>query len=178
MTLGEKLQYLRKRDGISQEQLASQMELSRQSVSKWESDSSLPDIAKIVRLSRLFGVSTDYLLKDEIEEDRTFPEAKEPARLEGKNRHKAFFITGAILSGIGLLGNLTLFVLSTMIKVHSVKTTVFPDGSLGFRAVTYDYWTFLAEYRLYALLWIFLAALLAGLVFLAKSRATCRRKKS
>lgn len=59
---------LRKRNGWSQEELAQQLGVSRQSVSKWESMASMPDIQKIMSMSELFGVSTDYLLKDELED--------------------------------------------------------------------------------------------------------------
>ena len=69
MILAEKISTLRKKSGWSQEELAMQLNVSRQSVSKWESASSVPDLDKILQLSQLFGVSTDYLLKDEIEEE-------------------------------------------------------------------------------------------------------------
>ena len=68
MLLSEKIMSLRKRNGWSQEELAQQLDVSRQSVSKWESLASMPDIQKIMAMSELFGVSTDYLLKDELEE--------------------------------------------------------------------------------------------------------------
>lgn len=71
MIFADKLIQLRKKSGWSQEELADQMKVSRQSVSKWEGAQSVPDLEKIVRLSQLFGVSTDYLLKDEIEEEET-----------------------------------------------------------------------------------------------------------
>lgn len=75
MIFADKLIQLRKKNGWSQEDLAEQMDVSRQSVSKWEGAQSIPDIEKIIRLSKLFGVSTDYLLKDEIEEnERTVPD--------------------------------------------------------------------------------------------------------
>lgn len=66
MIFADKLIMLRKKAGWSQEELAEQMDVTRQSVSKWEGAQSIPDIEKIIRLSELFGVSTDYLLKDEI----------------------------------------------------------------------------------------------------------------
>lgn len=69
MILAEKIIKLRKQKGWSQEDLAIQMGVSRQSVSKWESMSSLPDLDKIIKLSNLFGVSTDYLLKDDMDEE-------------------------------------------------------------------------------------------------------------
>ncbi len=67
MIFADKLILLRKKSGWSQEELAEQMDVTRQSVSKWEGAQSIPDLEKMVRLSELFGVSTDYLLKDEIE---------------------------------------------------------------------------------------------------------------
>lgn len=68
MLLADKIIALRKKCGWSQEELADQLKVSRQSVSKWESGMSVPDMNKIVSMSRLFGVSTDYLLKEEIEQ--------------------------------------------------------------------------------------------------------------
>lgn len=68
MNLGEKIIGLRKREGWSQEELAGRLEISRQSVSKWESNTSVPELDKIVRLSEIFGVSVDYLLKEPVEQ--------------------------------------------------------------------------------------------------------------
>lgn len=65
MTFGEKIQKLRKETGLSQEELADQLNVSRQAVSKWERDSGYPETEKIVRMSKLFHVSIDYLLGEE-----------------------------------------------------------------------------------------------------------------
>ena len=73
MILADKIMELRKKAGWSQEELAAQLGVSRQSVSKWEGAQSVPDMEKIVQLSRLFDVTTDYLLKDEIEELESMP---------------------------------------------------------------------------------------------------------
>ena len=70
MILADKIINQRKKAGWSQEELAEKMNVSRQAVSKWESAQSIPDIEKILQLSELFGVSTDYLLKDEIEDEQ------------------------------------------------------------------------------------------------------------
>ena len=59
MILAEKITALRKKNGWSQEELAMQLNVSRQSVSKWESAASIPDLDRILQLSRLFGVTTD-----------------------------------------------------------------------------------------------------------------------
>ncbi len=69
MILAEKIMNERKKLGMSQEELAEQLEVSRQSVSKWESAQSTPDLNRILKMAELFQVSTDYLLKDEMEEE-------------------------------------------------------------------------------------------------------------
>lgn len=69
MIFADKIIRLRKKNNWSQEELAEKMDVSRQSVSKWESAQSVPDLQKILQLSQLFGVTTDYLLKDEIEDE-------------------------------------------------------------------------------------------------------------
>lgn len=71
MTFGEKLQKLRTRAGLSQDQLAKLLDVSRQAVSKWERNEAMPEVEKLVRISRQFGVSTDYLLLEELEEPET-----------------------------------------------------------------------------------------------------------
>ena len=85
MILADKIIELRKKNGWSQEELAEKLEVSRQAVSKWESAQSVPDMNRVLLLSKVFGVSTDYLLKDELGEEaaRAEPlpeEAGEPLR--------------------------------------------------------------------------------------------------
>ena len=69
MILADKIIDERKKNGWSQEELAEQLGVSRQSVSKWESAGSVPDLKKVIQMAELFGVSTDYLLKDELERE-------------------------------------------------------------------------------------------------------------
>ena len=64
MILADKIVEQRKKIGLSQEELADKLGVSRQAVSKWEGAQSIPDLGRILELGRLFGVSTDYLLKD------------------------------------------------------------------------------------------------------------------
>jgi len=78
--LSEKLYQLRKKSGLSQEQLAEQLNVSRQAISKWESGSAFPESEKLIIISNYFGVSVDYLLKDDVEED-----AKTANNEAGKN---------------------------------------------------------------------------------------------
>ena len=69
MTFGEKLQALRKKQGLSQEQLAEALGVSRQAISKWELNAAVPDVENIVKLSALLHVTTDYLMKADVQEE-------------------------------------------------------------------------------------------------------------
>ena len=84
MTFSEKLIRLRKREGVSQEELAAYLEVSRQAVSRWEQGTALPDAGNLLKLRQRFGVSVDWLLEDakswEAQADRPVaPEASEEA---------------------------------------------------------------------------------------------------
>ena len=68
MTLGQKLRALLKDNGMTQEDLAERLEVSRQAVGKWVNDKGIPEVGKIIQISNLFGVSLDYLLKEDCEE--------------------------------------------------------------------------------------------------------------
>jgi len=89
-TFSEKLLELRRREGLSQEQLADRLGVTRQSVSKWEGGAALPELGKLVALSELFSVSVDYLVKDRLEELETAEvregafSTQQAARLEQK----------------------------------------------------------------------------------------------
>ena len=78
MILSEKITALRKKNHWSQEELAEHIGVSRQAVSKWESAQAIPDLDKILLLGKLFGVTTDYLLKDELEDEMLTATYTEP----------------------------------------------------------------------------------------------------
>ncbi|MBE6727768.1 MAG: phosphoglucosamine mutase [Ruminococcaceae bacterium] len=88
MTIGQKIAILRTAMQLSQEQLAEKLSVSRQSVSKWESDSALPEVGKVLQLASLFNITTDDLLRDEIPLEPTYTEAlfrpKEAIAFNGK----------------------------------------------------------------------------------------------
>ena len=88
MTIGQKIAILRTALQLSQEQLAEKVDVSRQSVSKWESDQSVPEVSKILQLSQLFNITTDDLLRDEIPLAPTYTESlfrpKESVVFSGK----------------------------------------------------------------------------------------------
>lgn len=84
MTLGEKIQKLRKQNGLSQEALAEKVNVTRQTVSKWELNQSAPDLDFIVQLSKIFNVSADYLIRDEIMSPDELPKKRAHIRLNEK----------------------------------------------------------------------------------------------
>lgn len=112
MILADKIIDLRKKAGMSQEELAEKLGVSRQSVSKWEMAQSTPDLNRILKMSEIFGVTTDYLLKDKIdlakpeatanisvedihdetEPPLTYVSMKEANDFLSKNKKHAFFI--------------------------------------------------------------------------------------
>lgn len=102
MTFGEKLQILRKSRGWSQEQLAERIAVSRQAVSKWESEAAVPDTENVVELSKLFGVSTDYLLHDDYTGDGDIPAVKNREAELKKKRNREMVMM--ILIGCEALG--------------------------------------------------------------------------
>ena len=77
MKLSDKIIQLRKVNGWSQEDLAERLNVSRQAISRWEGATAQPDAANILQLSKLFGVTTDYLLNDEYESDNDIPKVKQ-----------------------------------------------------------------------------------------------------
>ena len=104
MTLGKKIQQLRKAGNLSQEQLAEKLAVSRQAISKWELGESIPDTDKIIQLSKKFQVSTDYLLHDEINSDSEIPAVKTNSELLKKRYGiKTLFIVASGVSIIGLI---------------------------------------------------------------------------
>lgn len=91
MTIGEKITKLRKEQNLTQEQFAEILKVSRQSVSKWERDDAYPDTEKLIRISKIFACSLDYLLKDELEQmDVNLAAAKEDA---GYDKMRAGMLT-------------------------------------------------------------------------------------
>ena len=100
MTFGEKLQKLRSREGLSQDALAERLGVTRQAVSKWERDETMPEAEKIVRISDCFSVTTDYLLKDGPEKfpgtSRRLPDLEAWYREKGYQLGWLLFAAGGI----------------------------------------------------------------------------------
>jgi len=95
--LSEKLYKLRKKSGLSQEQLAEQLNVSRQAISKWESGTAVPESEKLIIISEYFKVSVDYLLKDVDEEEQKGQENKE------SEKDKPRYLTGILICLAGIV---------------------------------------------------------------------------
>ena len=157
MKLSEKILLLRKRQGLSQEALAEQLHVSRQAVSRWEMGTALPDAANLLQLSDLFGVTADYLLREELEGAADAP-PPQPARSRPKRRVR-FLGIGMALAG--LAGNLTFYVLSRFIPVLVPFITYDDAGKKWYHWSSdhtgYSYRYFIQEHHLEgltALLWL------------------------
>lgn len=111
MILSDKIMMLRNQNGWSQEELAEKLKVSRQSVSKWEVGASIPDLDKILLLSEIFGVTTDYLLKDSMENityaDGTQAQQEDNAKLVSLEEANTYMnlvrrTAGKIAAGVSL----------------------------------------------------------------------------
>lgn len=128
MILADKIVSLRKKAGWSQEDLAEKLGVTRQSVSKWEGAQSVPDMDKVVMMSRLFGISTDFLLKDELEEEAPCAAAQEddtPLRRVSLTQASAYLALRkaaapkiAIATALCIISPVTLILLAGMSEVQ------------------------------------------------------------
>lgn len=104
MTFGEKLLKLRKESALSQEELAEKLGVSRQAVSRWENEGVLPDGLNLLGISKLFGVSTDYLLNDDYQSDQDLPAVRQTqVRMDGETRRRSITQLLAGLQAVILL---------------------------------------------------------------------------
>lgn len=102
MTFAEKLLQLRKREGYSQEELANKLDVSRQAISRWEVGTAIPDSSNLLQISKLFGVSTDYLLNDDYESDNDLPKVKEQNKILQMNLSKIAIIGQVVALNVAM----------------------------------------------------------------------------
>ena len=146
MKLADKIMTLRRQQGWSQETLAEKLDVTRQSVSKWESAQSVPDLDKILALSELFGVTTDYLLKEDSSDDEIagnrfaepaaernsdarlvdLPEAKEFLELKRQSASKI-----AAATALCILCPIPLMILMALVEEHVISMSEDAAGALG-----------------------------------------------
>lgn len=147
MILADKIIQLRKKNSWSQEELAELMGVSRQAVCKWEGAQSIPDINRLIQLSKLFNVSIDYLLKDEIEEiiynmdvvhDESITEEKNLKRYVSMEEANTFLqikeeTSGKIAFGVFLcmLSPIAMFLLAGAAEDNLIPVTEDMAGGLG-----------------------------------------------
>ena len=107
MTIADRIQSLRKAKGMSQEELADRVGVSRQAVSKWESEQATPDLDKVVIMSEIFEVTTDYLLKGiepvKTDDHKTMADVLDQRILTEKNSKRAKSALKWFLIGFGAL---------------------------------------------------------------------------
>ena len=125
MTLGQKLKTLLKDNGMTQEDLAERLEVSRQAVGKWVNDKGIPEVGKLVQISNLFGVSMDYLLKEDYEE-KTVSEEKVVS-------NSGYYVSQEMLDGYlsysrqnvkQITGGISLFILSNVFDCLEHHSTI------------------------------------------------------
>lgn len=142
MIFADKLIELRKKSGWSQEELAEQMNVTRQSVSKWEGAQSVPDLEKIIQLSKLFGVSTDYLLKDEIEiNENETPSLKTEEKLNVRRvsmEEANKFLSAKAQAAKTIADGVFLFIISPVcLIILSVMSNISENVATGIGMITF-----------------------------------------
>ncbi|MGI5958512.1 MAG: helix-turn-helix domain-containing protein [Massiliimalia sp.] len=166
MTFDQKLQKLRKEKGWTQEQLASQLNLSRQTLSKWESGTVIPDTEHIIRLSKIFQVSTDYLLLEECDNQKGISAFEHSKKSDFSN---ASLIRILIGSGISIISFLAMIILGILSSVYPAVYTI-SYADVPWTRVYTGLWGFLKQYRLE---WLFILCFLfflagLGVIFYSK----------
>ncbi len=143
MILADKIIRLRKKNGWSQEELADRMSVSRQAVSKWEGAQAIPDLEKILQLGALFGVTTDYLLKDEMEDEKFADESSDTTvrkiTIEEANTYleqrKRASRRIALATFLCILSPITLIVLSALSESSDPIVNEAAAGAVGLIAL-------------------------------------------
>lgn len=194
MNFPEKLQKLRKGRGWSQEELANRITVSRQAVSKWELGTAVPDTDNIVQLSELFGVTTDYLIKDNLDCDEDIPAvARTAANVRKAEQSRQLLIAGIVTLVLGVIIIGVLLTLSQVIESyqkvtydHGPMMEMLPDGTMQIsdehrmattRVPVYSFIPFLNTYYLHWVLVIGLGLVTASAICFAKYRRKIKTKK-
>lgn len=118
MAFSENLQYIRAQAGITQEQLAEQLEVSRQSVSKWESAASFPEMDTLLRICDLYNVNLDTLLRGSVEESNISDTAQYDSFMN-RFAHRISFSVGAIIAAVAVL------MILNILGVHEMLSAAF-----------------------------------------------------
>lgn len=174
MQFENKLANLRKTNGLSQEQLASQLDVSRQAISRWEAGNAFPDANNLKKLGELFDVSIDYLLNDACTQEDDRKIVKDICKNNSKilNRIALFLIL------TGVIGFCTLMILSSQIPAIEMKPLVISDEVqissdqietdqvLYVQKEVYSFFSFIDYYNLYVVIIIFMMIIIGGGILL------------
>lgn len=159
MKLSEKILKLRKQSGMSQEMLAENLNVSRQTISRWESGSAQPDASNLLQLSKLFSVTADYLINEDYEDDNDVPAVKNK---EAEAKKKISKVWGICMALFGLAGNFVIYILSRCIQVMIPHITYDDTGDKWYTwsgdLKGYSYKYFIQEFNLeflIVLFWVF-----------------------
>ena len=146
MAFGETLTALRKTKGLSQEQLAEELDLTRQTISKWELNQSTPDIEYILRLSNFFEVTTDYLIKGEESamEDEQVKSVGQSFPTDDRKRtgYKLMCAFSALMAAVALMGIIAFVVASSQQLWTATFNGMTVKGLMGFLVGTKTLWFF------------------------------------
>ena len=128
MTFAEKVFKLRRQAGLSQEELAEKLSVSRQAISRWEMGIALPDAANLLQLSRLFDVTVDYLIKDELSSDEDIPIVKNKQEDVHRETQKLPVMLNAVWMGtaIAVVLSILLFSISVDLPVILIPILTLP----------------------------------------------------
>lgn len=164
MKLSDKLVKLRKLNGWSQEDLAEKLNVSRQAISRWESETAQPDASNVLNLSKLFGVTADYLLNDEYESDFDVPVV---IRTKSDAKDNIKKVIALCVGFFGLMGNFVVYLLSRFIEVM-VPHITYENGQKMYHwrsnLTGHSYKYFIQEYDLEFLTVLFWILFIFGLV--------------
>ena len=162
---------LRTKNGLSQDELAEKVFVTRQAVSRWESGTALPDAGNLRQISRLFEVSADYLL----DEERESPEGPAAAVAQKSHRTNGKVIAGGCMAMLGFWGNVIIYIASRFVEVMIPRKVWSTDRS------TWQYWWnsnvtghswkyFVQKYDLEWLVAALTVLLIVGVVLLVRER--------
>lgn len=193
-TFGQFLRQKRNEKGMTQKELAEKLFLSESAISKWEKGTAVPDTDNIVQLSELFGVTTDYLIKDGLDSDEDIPAvARTAEKVKNAEQSRQLLIAGIVTLVLGVIIIGVLLTLSQVIESyqkvtydHGPMMEMLPDGTTQIsdehrmattRVPVYSFIPFLNTYYLHWVLVIGLGLVTASVVCFAKYRRKIKTKK-
>lgn len=161
MTFAEKLTQLRKRESYTKEELADILQVSRQAISRWEMGTAVPDSSNLLRISKLFKVSADYLLNDDYESDGDIPAVQENSRtLEKKYNGIIRIVVGSMFAGLGAIG---MFIMGIIGSVGDYEVSR-PAAGGGVMVIARGFKAYLISQNIEWLFVMCIIALVAGLL--------------